>query len=841
MATAPTECSLPVPLWTGSLYPEPMVDLFAAAVPDHQPTGYDASEIEVLEGLEPVRRRPGMYIGGTDSRALHHLAAEVLDNAMDEAVAGHASRIEVHLDADGTLTISDNGRGIPVDPHPRFPDKSALEVVMTTLHSGGKFSGKSYQTSGGLHGVGVSVVNALSDHLEVEVARGRQLFRQRYSRGAPLGPLELVGPAPNRRGTRVSFRPDPQIFGTGARLSAERLWRLARSKAYLFSGVEIRWSCDPSLADGPVPQAQTFLFPGGLLDRLAEDMAGQATVTDQPFAGRAKTNGDLPAGEVEWAIAWSLTGDGAASWYCNTIPTPDGGTHEAGLRAALVKSLRAHAGLMGLKKGGEIAAEDALSGAVVMLSLFMPEPQFQSQTKDRLASPEAARMVETALRDRLDHWLAEDQDRARALLGHVLERLEERLARRAEREVKRKTATSKRNLRLPGKLTDCARQEPDGTELFIVEGDSAGGSAKQARNRDTQAILPIRGKILNVASAAAAKISANQEVADLALALGCGTRDRYDAERLRYERIIIMTDADVDGAHIRTLLLTFFFRHFRPIIEKGYLYIAQPPLYKVAVKKEERYLKDDLDLSAFLLERLSESAVITLSSSGAQLRGRELRDTIRRLERRLEHLERLEQRGWPTDLVKIMLRVNITRRQDVASEATMHALAEELALEGWEVSPLVQDEEHGTLALTVTHARNGRRRQVELGYGLVRTYEYTQLVELQKALGEFDHPPFHLALEGVSETVGSAEELVEKVYRAARQGLAIQRYKGLGEMNPEQLWSTTMNPDTRRLLQVRVEDAAEADELFSILMGDAVEPRRAFIEHNALEVVNLDV
>ncbi len=573
-----------------------MTDLFSASA---TPADYDASAIEVLEGLEPVRRRPGMYVGGTDARALHHLAAEVLDNAMDEAVAGHATRIEMHLSADGRLTITDNGRGIPVEPHPRFPDRSALEVVMTTLHSGGKFSGRSYQTSGGLHGVGVSVVNALSETLVVEVARNRQLFRQAYARGTPLGPLAAVGPAPNRRGTSIVFRPDREIFGPEARFSPERLWRLARSKAYLFSGVEIRWSCAPELAREPVPSAQTFLFPGGLADRLAEETAGQPTVTDQPFTGRAKVNGGA-AGEVEWAIAWTLAGDGSASFYCNTIPTPDGGTHEAGLRTAVVKSLRAHAGLMGLRKGAELAAEDVLSGAVVLLSLFMQEPQFQSQTKDRLASPEAARMVENALRDRLDHWLAEDADRARALLGHVIERMEERLARRAEREVKRKTAISRRNLRLPGKLADCARQEPEGTELFIVEGDSAGGSAKQARNRETQAILPIRGKILNVASAAAARVSANQEVADLVLALGCGTRDSYDRSRLRYERVVIMTDADVDGAHIATLLMTFFFREMPGLVRDGHLFLAQPPLFRVAAGSEVAYARDDADLSRLM-------------------------------------------------------------------------------------------------------------------------------------------------------------------------------------------------------------------------------------------------
>jgi len=568
-----------------------MSDLFAGAAAGSQ--GYDASAIEVLEGLEPVRRRPGMYIGGTDSAALHHLAAEVLDNSMDEAVAGHASRIEVELAADGTLTISDNGRGIPVDPHPRFPEKSALEVILTMLHSGGKFTAGAYATSGGLHGVGISVVNALAESLTVEVARNRTLWRQRYSRGHALGPLENLGPTPNRRGTSVSFRPDPEIFGPGVHFLPERLYRLARSKAYLFGGVEIRWRCVPSLATEKVPETQTFMFPGGLADHLAEDVAGEATVTNQPFAGTHEFGGNV--GRVEWAMHWTVAAEAAHSWYCNTIPTPQGGTHEAGFRTAIIKGLKGFAALINNRKATDLTADDALVGTRIMLSLFIPQPQFQSQTKDRLASVEAQRLVETAVKDHFDHWLAEDQERGRALLQFAIDRMEERLARRAEREEKRKTATNARKLRLPGKLTDCSANGRDGTELFIVEGDSAGGSAKQARDRATQAILPIRGKILNVASAASAKIGANQEVADLALALGCGTRDKYRDEAIRYDRVIIMTDADVDGAHIATLLMTFFFQEMPGLVQAGRLYLAQPPLYRLSAGAESVYARDDAE------------------------------------------------------------------------------------------------------------------------------------------------------------------------------------------------------------------------------------------------------
>ena len=572
-----------------------MADLFASSSAAPAPESYDASSIEVLEGLEPVRRRPGMYIGGTDARALHHLAAEVIDNAMDEAVAGHASRIEVTLEPGNRLTVFDNGRGIPVDPHPKYPGKSALEVIMTTLHSGGKFEGKAYSTSGGLHGVGVSVVNALSTETIIEVARDKKLYRQSFSKGVATSKLEEIGAAPNKRGTTVTFTPDPEIFGAESDFDPGRLLRLVRSKAYLFAGVEIRWRCDPSLASADVPESATFQFPGGLADHLAEQLGERPAVTNQPFVGKQ----DFPAadgasqGSAEWAVAWPLYSDGSESYYCNTIPTPDGGTHEAGLRAALTKGLRAFGELVGNKKAKEITADDVFNGFELMLSVFMRNPHFQSQTKDRLTSLEAARFVENAVRDHFDHYLADNMDRGRALLGSILERMEERLRRRAEREVKRKTATSARKLRLPGKLTDCSSDDPEGTELFIVEGDSAGGSAKQARNRKTQAILPIRGKILNVASATADKIRANSEIADLNLALGCGNRDKWDEGSLRYEKIIIMTDADVDGAHIATLLMTFFFQEMPELVRRGHLFLAQPPLYRLTAGAKTLYARDD--------------------------------------------------------------------------------------------------------------------------------------------------------------------------------------------------------------------------------------------------------
>ncbi|SMF69495.1 topoisomerase-4 subunit B [Xaviernesmea oryzae] len=551
---------------------------------------YGASSIRVLEGLEPVRMRPGMYIGGTDEKALHHLFAEVIDNSMDEAVAGHADFIEVHLDAEGFLTVTDNGRGIPVENHPQVPGKSTLEVIMTKLHAGGKFDGKAYETSGGLHGVGVSVVNALSDLLEVEVARNRKLYRQRFSRGVPQGGLEQLGDVQNRRGTKVRFHPDPQIFGEHAKFDAGRIFRMARSKAYLFGGVEIRWSCDAGVvpAGGEIPEKAVFHFPGGLKDYLSATLGKEFTVTREIFAGRTEKTGGH--GALEWAITW-YGGDPQVHSYCNTIPTPEGGTHEAGLRIALTKGLKNYAELTQNKRAREITTDDVMISAVGMLSVFIREPEFVGQTKDKLATVEAQRIVENALRDPFDHYLAGNPAEAAKLLDWVIERAEERLRRRKEKEVNRKTAV--RKLRLPGKLADCSQNTAEGAELFIVEGDSAGGSAKQGRNRANQAILPLRGKILNVGSASREKLSANQQIADLIQALGCGTRTKYREEDLRYERVIIMTDADVDGAHIASLLITFFYQEMPELIRGNHLYLAVPPLYKITQGSKTIYARDD--------------------------------------------------------------------------------------------------------------------------------------------------------------------------------------------------------------------------------------------------------
>ncbi len=603
-----------------------MADLFDDLAAD-RPTDYSAKDIEVLEGLEPVRRRPGMYIGGSDEGPMHHLVAELLDNAMDEAVAGQASRIELELGKDNEVTVRDNGRGIPVDPHPKYKPKSALEVILTTLHSGAKFSQKTYVTAGGLHGVGLSVVNALAESLTVEVARERKLYRQCYKRGKPQGKLSDKGKVSNRRGTTITFRPDPQIFGEGTSFQPAKLYRMARSKAYLFRGVEIRWSCDKSLIKkgDDTPASESLHFPNGLQDFLAAHLDGRKTLTPEAFADEAVFPEE--DGRVEWAISWPADERGFLSSYCNTVPTHEGGSHEQGLRSGLLRSLKAYAELVGNRKAGQVTAEDLLGGACAMLSLFIKNPQFQGQTKERLATPAATKLVEASIKDHFDHWLSGHPERARLLLERVVERAEERLKRRQEKELNRKTAT--RKLRLPGKLADCARTRPEGTEIFLVEGDSAGGSAKQARNRETQAVLPLRGKILNVASATAEKLKANQEITDITQALGCGTGGTFDVDKLRYERIIIMTDADVDGAHIATLLMTFFYREMPGLIESGRLYLALPPLYRLSQGGDTVYARDDAHTDELLAAHFKGRGKVEISrfKGLGEMPSKQLKDT----------------------------------------------------------------------------------------------------------------------------------------------------------------------------------------------------------------------
>ena len=567
-----------------------------AGKPDPGQQDYSAKDIEVLEGLEPVRRRPGMYVGGTDESALHHLAAEILDNSMDEAVAGHATAIDFVVQADNWLSVRDNGRGIPVDPHPKFKPLSALEVILTTLHSGGKFGGDAYATSGGLHGVGSSVVNALSEQLEVEVARDRTLWRQSYAQGKPTTKLVNAGPVQNRRGTTIRFKPDPAIFGP-LQFSPVRLFRLCRSKAYLFRGVQIRWSCDPALIRGAdVPAEAVLHFPGGLRDSLAEDIGDSAMAVPEIWAGEADLpvrEDGRPGGRAEWAVTWLDGADGFLHSYCNTVPTPLGGTHEAGFRAALLKGIRAWGEQRNNRRAAQVTGEDVTTSMAGKLSAFVRDPQFQGQTKEKLTSQDATRLVETAMRDRFDHWLAGNPQGADNLLTFLIERAEERLRRRENKDVARKSAT--RRLRLPGKLADCTSEVMAETELFLVEGDSAGGSAKQARRRETQAVLPLRGKILNVASATVDKLRQNQELRDLIEALGCGVGDRFDIKKLRYGRVIIMTDADVDGAHIASLLMTFFYRELPELVRQGHVYLAQPPLYRMTQGARSVYAMNDAD------------------------------------------------------------------------------------------------------------------------------------------------------------------------------------------------------------------------------------------------------
>ncbi|CAM3898922.1 DNA topoisomerase IV subunit B [Phaeobacter inhibens] len=570
---------------------------------------YDASSIEVLEGLEPVRQRPGMYIGGTDERALHHMVAEILDNSMDEAVAGHANRIEVTLHADYAVTISDNGRGIPIDPHPKFPDKSALEVILCTLHAGGKFSGKAYQTSGGLHGVGSSVVNALSDSMVVQVAKNKELFEQRFSRGIPQGPVEKIGAAPNKRGTFVTFHADEQIFGSH-RFKPKRLFTLVRSKAYLFSGVEIRWKSE--IDDNETPTEATFHFPGGLKDYLTEVLGKSSVYADQPFAGKVEFREKFNApGYVEWAINWTPSRDGFTQSYCNTVPTPEGGTHVAGFWAAILKGIKAYGELVGNKKAASITRDDLMAGGCALVSCFIADPAFVGQTKDRLSTEIAAKMVENSVRDHFDNWLAADTKSAGAILDFLVLRAEERLRRKQEKETQRKSATKK--LRLPGKLTDCTSKDRAGTELFIVEGDSAGGSGKGARNRVNQALLPLKGKILNVLGAASNKIGTNAEIRDLCEALGVGTGTKFNLDDLRYDKIIIMTDADVDGAHIASLLMTFFFTQMRPLIDGGHLYLACPPLFRLTQGARRVYCLDEAERDLWLEKGLGGKGKIDVS------------------------------------------------------------------------------------------------------------------------------------------------------------------------------------------------------------------------------------
>lgn len=588
-----------------------MTDLFNSTNTSSTPNkkDYSAKDIEVLEGLEPVRHRPGMYIGGTDEKALHHLASEIIDNSMDEAVAGYASNVDVILSKDGTLTVRDNGRGIPTDPHPKFEDKSALEVILTTLHSGGKFKEGAYATSGGLHGVGLSVVNALSDDLIVEVKREGFIWSQSYKKGIPQGPL-LKGEKARGRGTTIVFHPDTEIFGENLHFKPEILHRLSRSKAYLRKGVTIKWACDKELLEGTkVPEKDEFYFPNGIGDFLGEVVAGKEAISPQPFEGESVF--PEQKGRIEWAITWLENEDPYLRSYCNTIPTPLGGTHENGFRSALLKSIREYCERKKNKLGAKLLGDDILAYASGIVSVFIKDPQFQGQTKEKLSTASVTRLVENAIKDHFDHWLAQQPEVAERIVEIAIHAANERQRIKAQREASRKTPTQR--LRLPGKLADCSDKSRQGSELFLVEGDSAGGSAKQSRDRRIQAILPLRGKILNVVSSSQDKLQANQEINDLIQALGCGTRGKYQENNLRYEKVIIMTDADVDGAHIASLLMTFFYREMRELIENGHLFLARPPLYRLTQGEKTIYVYSDQEKDHALEKEFTKKGKVNIS------------------------------------------------------------------------------------------------------------------------------------------------------------------------------------------------------------------------------------
>ncbi len=793
---------------------------------------YTAESIKVLKGRDAVRKRPGMYIGDVDDiSGLHHMVWEVVDNSVDEAQAGFCDRIRVVVHRDNSVTVVDNGRGIPVDTH-RETGRPAVEVIMTELHAGGKFDHNSYKVSGGLHGVGVSVVNFLSEWLELEIHREGRVWQQRYERGVPVGPLQAVGRT-RRTGTTIHFRPDPEIFSV-REFHADLLVKHLRELAFLNAGLTIEFEDERS------GREERFRFKGGVAEFVAYLNRNKNVLSRRPiYLMEQNERGEV----VEVALQWHDGYNENVLAFTNTVFNSDGGTHVSGFRAALTRTLNAYAQAQNLLRGykGSLSGEDVREGLTAIVAVKIQEPRFSSQTKDKLVSAHVKGWVEQVVNGRLATYLEEHPAEAKRIVGKCLDAARAREAARKARELTRRKGALDASS-LPGKLADCSERDPAHAELFLVEGDSAGGSAKQGRDRRFQAILPLRGKILNVEKARFDKMLSSEEIRTIIQCLGTGIgKDEFDLAKLRYHRIIIMTDADVDGSHIRTLLLTFFYRQMRELVERGHLYIAQPPLYRVVHKKREVYLKDDQELSRFLLDRVEDEFRLRVQATGAEFASGELRAAVLAAERWLDHLRHLRMRGWARAAVLTALDQGLTRPVDLASREEAEALAEALAEAGLRDPVVEHDEEHGVHEVVATAAENGRSWSVRVGRELLGSWDYGELVKLLPAVDPLRAGPYVLERNGERVAVDSLQELVAHVYEVAKKGLSIQRYKGLGEMNPQQLWETTMNPDSRRLLQVRVEDAAEADELFTVLMGDAVEPRREFIQNNALNVRNLDI
>jgi DNA gyrase subunit B len=792
--------------------------------------GYDARHIKVLEGLEAVRKRPAMYIGNTAIEGLHHLVEELVDNSIDEALADYCSKIEVVIHLDNSVTVKDNGRGIPVDVHQQ-EKRPAVEVVLTKLHSGGKFDKKSYKVSGGLHGVGLSVVNALSEYLELEIKRGGTVYAQRYERGKKMSALQTMGKT-KKTGTTITFKPDPVIFGD-QEFSYDLLSQRLREHAFLNKGITI------TIEDERSDKNNQFFYKGGIISFVEYLNRAKNCIHPKPLYFEGTKNDTY----IEVALQYNDTYKETIFSFANSINTHEGGAHLVGLKSALTRTINSYASnhnlLRELKEG--LSGDDVREGLVGVISVRLPDPQFEGQTKTKLGNSEVKGYVETLANERLSSYFEEHPTVARKMLAKVIDAARARLAARKARELVRKKGGMDATL-LPGKLADCQERDPVHSELYIVEGDSAGGSAKQGRDRKYQAILPLKGKILNVEKARFDKMLSNEEIKTIITALGVGiNKEEVDLGKLRYHRIIIMTDADIDGSHIRTLLLTFFYRQMVEVIERGYLYIAQPPLYRVRVGKEGRYLKDEEEMDRFLMERAMEQVELELKESRTRLGGKKLLDLLNKLSRYDYYLRRLERRGYPREAVKTLVRQGVARPEDFGDQQRLKALLKALLAGGMEVGEITADEEHNLFEFPLEGRINGRKVSRRINKELVETVEYRGVVNLYQSIAGFEIPPFIVYHTGGREQLGSKGELLSYITTIGKEGLSIQRYKGLGEMNPEQLWETTMNPTSRSLLQVRVEDAVVADEIFTILMGDQVEERRHFIEQHALHVENLDI
>jgi DNA gyrase subunit B len=790
---------------------------------------YTAEQIKILEGLSAVRKRPAMYIGNTGVEGLHHLVHELVDNSIDEALAGYCSKIDVIIHIDNSVTVRDDGRGIPVDLHEK-ENRPAVEVVMTKLHSGGKFDNRSYKISGGLHGVGLSVVNALSEFIDLEIRRDGKVYHQIYERGEAKTKLEVIGKT-KHTGTQIRFKPDSQIFETD-NFSFDILSQRLRELAFLNKGLSI------SIEDERSEKRHDFFYKGGILSFIEYLNKNKNCIHPKPIYVQGIKNGI----EVEIAFQYNDGYTEILFSFANNINTHEGGTHLIGFKSAFTRTINQYATNANLLKGVKenLTGEDIREGLAGVISVKIPEPQFEGQTKTKLGNSEVKGLVEALVNEKLGNYFEENPGVARKIISKVIDAARAREAARKARELSRRKGALEGDS-LPGKLADCQERDPALSEIFIVEGDSAGGSAKQGRNRTFQAILPLKGKILNVEKARFDKMLANEEIRLLISALGAGIgKDDYDIHRLRYYRIIIMTDADVDGSHIRTLLLTFFYRHMPEVIERGHLYIAQPPLFKMIEGKNETYIKDEEAFNRNLMNRAINKADVIVQSTNKKMTDKRLTLLLEKIYTYHHLIQRIQKKGYSRSLIKFLLENGVRNKSTFEEKVKIADLQKRLRKSGFEIFDLVWDEEHNLFGFEVQES-NGKDVRCQVHWDLIASVEYRHLFQIRQEIQEMAPPPYTLTEKGENVSIDHEEGLLQALNQLGREGLSIQRYKGLGEMNPEQLWETTMNPETRTLLKVKVEDAIEADEIFSILMGDEVEQRRQFIEENALYVQRLDI